>query len=151
MIALWGPSEARAEVPAPPDAVFEVISDPTTYPDWLVGAQRIRDVDHAFPAPGSEFAHSVGPAQGVTVDDSTEVLAADPPYRLAMHVRAGVFEADVELVVEPNGDGSTVAFRERPTGAAAAVTPFLRPFLRARNAESLRRLGRYLDDVSRRA
>ena len=151
MVALWGPVEARTEVPADPNTVYEVISDPTTYPDWLVGAQRIRRVDRDFPNPGSGFDHSVGPSEGVTVDDSTEATGSDPPHRLDLHVRAGVFKADVQLLVDASPEGSEVRFRERATGPPAMLMPFLRPFLRARNAESLRRLGHYLEDVSRRA
>lgn len=145
MQALWGPVEARTEVPADPEAVYAVLSDPTTYPDWLVGAQRIRGVDADFPNPGSEFAHSVGPTRAVTVDDRTEATAADPPHRLDLHVRAGLFRADVELCVEPAEGGSQVRFLERPTGPAAVLTPVLKPFLLARNAESLRRLSSYLE------
>ena len=149
MVALWGPVEARSEVPADPEAVYAVISDPETYPDWLVGAQRIRAVDPSFPATGTGFDHSVGPASGVTVDDSTEATGSDPPHRLDLHVKAGIFRADVRLLVDPSPEGSEVRFLERPTGPAAVLTPALRPFLLARNAESLRRLGALLEDRAR--
>ena len=58
---LLSPAEVRAIVPAPPEAVFAVLSDPETYPEWLAGAQHIRQVDGDFPAPGSQFDHEVGP------------------------------------------------------------------------------------------
>jgi uncharacterized protein YndB with AHSA1/START domain len=151
MVALWGPVEARAEVPADPKEVYDIISDPTTYPDWLVGAQRIRAVDAAFPAPGTGFAHSVGPSKAVTVDDATEAVAVDPPHRLELHVHAGLFRAWVALVVGPGEEGSEVQFLERPLGVAAALTPLLRPVLRARNAESLRRLRGYVEGLNRHA
>ena len=151
MVALWGPTEVVGEVDAPPEVVYDVIADPTTYPDWLVGAQRIRAVDPAFPRPGSTFEHSVGPVDGVTVDDATRVKGSDPPHRLDLHVRAGVFHADVRLLVAPKGTGSEVRFLERPTGPASALTPLLRPVLHARNSESLRRLGRYVSDLTARA
>ena len=47
-------------VDSPPSRVFAVLADPTTYPDWLVGAQAIRDVDPAWPAPGAKFSHRIG-------------------------------------------------------------------------------------------
>ncbi|MDP1820468.1 MAG: SRPBCC family protein [Acidimicrobiales bacterium] len=146
MAGLFAPSEARTEVEASPEAVYRVISDPTTYPDWLVGAQRIRGVDPEFPKPGSSFDHSVGPADGVTVDDSTEAIDADPPHRLGLHVRAGIFHANVEILVLPSPKGSEIRFSEKPTGPAAALTPVLRPVLHARNAGSLRRLSAYLEE-----
>ena len=145
MLGFLAPSQARTEVPATPDEVWAVISDPTTYPDWLVGAQRIRSVDPSFPAPGSEFHHSVGPTQGTTVDDTTAATHADAPYRLGLEVHAGPFQADVELLVLPSPKGSEIRFSERPRGAWKAITPVLRPALHARNAESLRRLQHLLE------
>jgi uncharacterized protein YndB with AHSA1/START domain len=145
MAGLLSPSEARTEVAASPAEVFAVISDPTTYPHWLVGAQRIRSVDPDFPRPGSDFEHSVGPADAVTIDDSTTATRSDPPHRLDLHVRAGLFHADVEMLVLPSPKGSEIRFCERPSGPWLLLTPILRPFLHARNAESLRRLGQHLD------
>ncbi len=138
--ALTRPAEARTDVDARPEEVWATISDPETYPDWLMGAQRIRRVDPDFPADGSGFDHSVGPTGAVTVDDSTVVERADPPHRLALRVDAGPFHADVELLVLPGPAGSEVRFTERPVGPAALLGPWLRPILRARNRESLRRL-----------
>ena len=136
----WSPVEARRAVAAAPEVVFDVLADPRTYPDWLVGAQRIRSVDPSFPAPGAQFEHSVGATEAATVDDVTEVRAVDRPRRLRLLVHAGAFHGDVELLVEPRADGSEVRFRERPVGWAAALTPVLRTVLHGRNAESLRRL-----------
>src|SRR5204863_9851650 len=85
---LLSPVEVRAVVPAAPNAVFAVLADPETYPDWLSGAQRIRRVDGQFPAPGSEFHHEVGPSDEVTIADHTKVVAVDPPNQLALEVHA---------------------------------------------------------------
>jgi uncharacterized protein YndB with AHSA1/START domain len=122
------------------EQVFATISDPRTYPDWLVGAQRIRAVDRSFPKPGAEFEHSVGPTGAVTVDDSSEVLEADAPHHLRLQVRAGVFTATVDFEVHDVGDGSEVRFRELPSGWARPLTPLLRPLLLVRNKRSLRQL-----------
>lgn len=146
MPALFSAVEARTEMAATPDEVWRTIADPDTYPDWLVGAQRIRAVDPAFPKPGAEFHHSVGPVEAATVDDSTTATKAEPPYRLDLHVRAGPFRAAVELRVAPTAQGSEVRFSERATGPWAVAMPALRPFLHARNAESLRRLSGYLQE-----
>jgi uncharacterized protein YndB with AHSA1/START domain len=151
MLGLRSSVEARTEVAASPAEVWAVISDPTTYPDWLVGAQRIRGVDPAFPQPGSEFQHSVGATKGTTVDDRTEATEADPPHRLGLEVHAGPFTADVELLVLPSPDGSEIRFSERPKGPWRLLTPVLRPVLHARNAESLRRLSNRLDQRAAKA
>lgn len=139
---LYGPVVVTVDVPAPAEAVYEVLADPTTYPDWLVGAQRIRAVDPDFPAPGSEFHHSVGPSSGVTVDDRTESLGAVPGRHVALDVHAGPLRGRVDFDLAPaDGEpGTRVRFSERPTGPLAALTPFLRPHLAARNLASLHKL-----------
>jgi uncharacterized protein YndB with AHSA1/START domain len=136
----FSPVEARTEIPAPVEQVWATVSDPETYPDWLVGAQRMRSVDSDFPAPGSEFHHSVGPSEAATVDDKSEATGADPPHRLDLRVHVGPLTAEVELLVLPTPTGSEVRFLERPAGMAKVLTPAIRPILHARNVESLRRL-----------
>ncbi|HJR25461.1 MAG TPA: SRPBCC family protein [Acidimicrobiales bacterium] len=141
----WSPVEVRAELPAPPEEVFEVLADPETYPDWLVGAQRIRRVDSDFPAPGSKFEHSVGASPEAAVDDETEALAAEPPHRLDLQVHAGPFHGVVDFAIEPGPAGtSRICFREATTGPLALLTPLLRPIVYARNGRSLKRLAHYL-------
>ena len=138
---LYGPVVVEDRLPAPPDEVYDVLSDPETYPDWLVGAERIRSVDPDFPRPGSEFEHSVGPTEPVTVDDRTESIDAEPNRHLALQVHAGPFHARVDFELEPAGAGTTrICFSEQPTGPVAVLTPFLRPSLRSRNKLSLEHL-----------
>ncbi len=144
--SLWSPVETCRSVTHPVEAVFEALADPYTYPRWLVGAQRIRAVDDDFPAPGSEFHHSVGVADGATVDDTSSVLAVDAPHRLDLEVQVGPINGIVRFRIEPTPTGATIRMRERPAGLAKVLTPFTRPALGARNAESLRRLDVMLDD-----
>jgi hypothetical protein len=83
-----------------------------------------------------------------TIDDTTQATQSDPPFRLGLEVHAGPFQADVELLVLPSPGGSEIRFSERPKGAWIALIPALRPFLHARNAESLRRLRGLLDGAT---
>lgn len=142
---LWSPVEVRTEIEAPPAEVFAVLAEPTTYPDWLVGAKQIRDVDDRFPEAATEFHHTVG-AGPVSVDDSTEVLEVHEPERLVLRVHAGPLHGVVELLVLPSPKGTEVRFRERPIGPLALTTPALRPTLQGRNAESLRRLRELVEE-----
>ena len=137
---LLSPVEVRTTVPAAPDAVFAVLSDPETYPEWLTGAQHIRGVDGDFPAPGSEFAHEVGPTGSVTVADKTEVRAAEAPTRLELGVHAGPLKGVAEFELERPGDGTLVTFRERLTGGMEAAMPFARGVIFLRNKASLDKL-----------
>jgi uncharacterized protein YndB with AHSA1/START domain len=137
---LRSPVEVQGHLPARPARVFEAISDPTTYPEWLVGAQRIRRVDPSFPEPSARFEHSVGPSARATLDDDTRSLVTEEPHRLVLEVYLGPMTGIVDFRLRGEGDGARMVFRERPSGRAAALTPILRPMLYARNVVSLRRL-----------
>ncbi len=150
---LFGPTEVLQHINADPTAVYAIISDPSMHPQWLVGAQRIRAVDVGYPEPGTAFHHSVGLIPGVTVDDKTDSIAADPPHRLLLAVHAGPFDGEVEFLLEPEVKGSAVAgtrltMRESSTGPGAALMPGLRFALFARNRRSLQRLARLIEAES---
>jgi len=143
----WSPVEVRQTIDAARDDVFNTIADPRTYPDWLVGAQRIRHVDKAFPEPGSRFDHSVGPTEEVTVDDDTKAIAVQGHRRLVLEVHAGPLQGEVEFKLKKRGDDATeICLRERAIGSPAVVlTPLMRPVLAARNHASLRKLKELLE------
>ena len=137
---LLSPAEVRTTIPASPADVYEVLSDPETYPDWLAGAQRIRHVDAAFPEAGAAFDHEVGPAKDVTVADDTRSLIADPPRRLQLEVHAGPVTGLVDFQLHPTGQGTEVVFRESLTGHLGLTMPVARAVLHARNKASLEKL-----------
>ncbi|MEO7555990.1 MAG: SRPBCC family protein [Acidimicrobiales bacterium] len=143
---LYSPVVAQGVVSVPPDAVYDAITDPTTYTEWLVGAHDVRQVDSDFPAPGAEFDHSVGLGGPLTVGDSTETIEAVPDSRLSLLVHIRPFHARVDFELHLRADGGTdVRFSEVPVGAFRAITPALRPMLFARNQSSLDRLRTYLE------
>jgi hypothetical protein len=126
----------------PPEQVFEVLRDGWTYPVWVVGASRIRDVDSAWPAPGSRLHHSAG-AWPLLLDDSTEVIDYQPPHELTLLARgwpAG--QAHVRIRVEDDPKGCLVSIKEDVSaGPALAVPKPIRLMLMSwRNTETLRRL-----------
>ena len=137
---LRSPAEVRIVVPAPPSAVFAVLSDPETYPEWLAGAQRIRRVDDDFPEAGSQFDHEVGPNGSLTVADHSEVRAADEPNRLELEVHAGPIKGLAEFELERTGEGTLVTLRERLTGVLEVAMPLARGLIFLRNKASLDRL-----------
>jgi uncharacterized protein YndB with AHSA1/START domain len=127
-------------VPTARERVYAVLADPRTYPDWLVGAQHIRDVDDGFPRPGTGFDHRVGVA-AATVDDRTTSEAVRRDEELALRIRAGAFRARVVFELHPlRGGATSVRLSEEPVGWCRPLTPFLRVALAARNQLSLARL-----------
>ena len=134
-------SEVRRTIHAPPEAVWAVLADPTTYPDWLVGAQVIRDVDGEFPQPGSDFHHTVGASEDLALPDRTTALEAERPRKLTLKVRARpFFQGIVRFRLLPTKAGTELVVEEEPIGPLRFAAPVLRPLITARNAKSLDRL-----------
>jgi len=141
--------EVRRAIHASPDAVWAVLADPTTYPEWLVGAQAIRDVEPGFPAPGSDFHHSVGPTDEVTLADRTTALEAEAPHRLRLKVRARpFFEGIVTFRLLPTKAGTELVLHEEPVGPLRLLAPLLSPLILGRNKQSLERLAHLVETGS---
>lgn len=129
-------------VAAPPDRVFAELSDAWSFPTWVVGASHIRDVDAHWPRPGARLHHQVG-GWPFAIKDSTEVIECETPTRLRLLARAWpVGEAEVDIRVEPAGDGSLVTMLETPVSGPGhwLDNPVQRLVLRRRNREALARL-----------
>ena len=125
-----------------PAAVWDALADARTYGDWVVGSNRIRAADAAWPAPGSRFHHTVGVGP-LSVDDHTESLEADPPTLLRMRAKARPFgTAKVTLELTPSDGGTYVRMTENPDGLSSVLglNPLVHLFTMVRNAESLKRL-----------
>jgi uncharacterized protein YndB with AHSA1/START domain len=123
------------------ERVFAVLADPARYAEWVVGAARVRGADSSWPAPGSRLHHStgLGPA---TIDDSTEVVACDPPSRLVLLAHLGPLGSfQVELDLEQLGEQTRVHMREEAVeGISKAAGPVGDAAGRVRNKLSLARL-----------
>jgi hypothetical protein len=135
-----------------PEDVFDVLGDGWSYATWVVGAARIRDVDHDWPAVGSRIHHSVG-AWPLLISDHTAVEAVDEPRMLQLRARAWpTGEARIVLRCEPDAGGTLVTIEEWATsGPANAIPqPVLDPLLHARNVEALRRLAYLAESRARR-
>jgi len=129
-------------VAATPDQVWRILADGWLYPLWVVGATRMRDVDEHWPAVGAQLHHSVG-VWPLTIDDTTEVLAEKPPSMLRLRARAWPGgEANVELLIEPEGPGTRITIREDAVKGPALLVPATLRHLQLawRNTEALRRL-----------
>jgi len=135
-------AENRITVAAPPERVFAVLADPERYADWVVGTTETHGVGDGWPDPGAKLAWEAG-AGPVTLRDYTEVVESEPPARLLLRARMRPFgETEIELLLDPAGDGTAVTIREQPVeGVAAALhTPVSDAAVSARNALALRRL-----------
>lgn len=137
-------------IPAPDDLVWAMISDPSTYPEWLVGAEEIRDIDDDWPAQGTSFHHRVG-LGWLSIADRTEVVAVDPPRMLSLAVKARPFVSAVSTFrlypCDDDGGGTTVVTLEEEPAVRTLgnlVRPVMDPSIHVRNHRSLRRLEGYI-------
>lgn len=129
-------------IEAPPQAVYDILADADRYPDWVMGAKRIRRTDPEWPKPGATFAHALG-AGPLEVKDTTTVVEAEEPRRIVLRARARpIGIAHVELNLTPEDGGTRVEMIERPVEPRILrhVGPLVAPLIFPRNAESLRRL-----------
>jgi hypothetical protein len=125
-----------------PEDVFAVIADGWLFPSWVVGASRMREVDDAWPAVGSELHHSFGVWPAV-IDDTTVSIEWDPPRRAVMKARGWpIGEALVTLDLKPRGDDTVVRIQEEAVAGPGSLipAPLLDVPLYIRNAETLHRL-----------
>lgn len=132
----------RAEMSAPPAAVFEVLADAESYASWIAGSSQIRGVEGNWPAEGSLFHHTQG-IGSLGIKDTTSVLESEPGRRLLLEVRARpAIVARVEFELEAGDGGTLVTMTETPIAGWANRLPrrLLDASIHLRNAETLRRL-----------
>lgn len=128
-------------------SVWDVLIDPTVYPDWLIGAEEVRDVDDTWPAVGSRFHHRVGIGP-LTLPDHSEVLAVDHGRLLRLAVKARPFVSAVATFTLVSDDtGTVVLLEEEPSVRSIGnlVRPVMDPSIHVRNHRSLRRLAMVID------
>jgi uncharacterized protein YndB with AHSA1/START domain len=142
-------AENRITVPEPPKAVFDVLLDAHSYPEWVIGAKRVRSVEPEWPAAGASFHHALGtgPAE---LKDTTTMLAFEPPRRVELqaHFRpAGAAHIELELAPSEDGAETTVTMRERPVDDPSGLlrTKVVDVLTHARNELALRRLRRLVE------
>ena len=136
------------EIAASPERVWEVLSDPQAYREWVLGAKEIRGADERFPETGSELHHTVG-AGPLTIKDSTTVVRSERPSVLQLHAKLGPLgTATVTLRLEGEDGRTRVVMYERGSrGALQFLQPVNEALLRGRNLISLEKLR---DAVERR-
>ena len=135
-------NRVEQDTTATPDDVWKILADGWLYPLWVVGATRMRQVEDAWPAPGSRIHHSVG-VWPLTIDDNTEVIDAAEGRMLHLRARAWPSgEAEVVIRIEDRGAGSAVTIEEDLVAGPGRLVP--KPArslaLQFRNRETLRRL-----------
>ena len=135
-------AENEVVIDASCERVFAVLSDGPRYHQWVMGAADVRAADEAWPAPGARIHHSTG-AGPLTIDDSTEVVACEPPRRLELLAHLGPLGSfRVEFKLDAlAGNRTCVTMEEAPVeGVSRLAGPVGDAVGRLRNMLSLARL-----------
>lgn len=135
-------------VDRPPDHVWDVLSDGSSYAEWVMGTKYIRDVDPGWPNLGAKihFSFGVGPW---TLNDVTTVRLVEHGQHLELEANAGPLgSARVSIRLLPWGQERTVVILdEHPlTGAGARWHSLpMEGLLRFRNERMLRSLAEVVE------
>jgi uncharacterized protein YndB with AHSA1/START domain len=135
---------ARIErlIDAPPERLFEILSQPRSYAYWVIGSRAIRDADEQWPAAGARLHHTVniGPLR---LRDHTKVEEVEPERFLQLKAKARPFgTARVKLELARADGGTRVTMVEDAANAVTAFvfSPLVHLLVRWRNVHSLERL-----------
>ena len=139
------PARNRTFIPLPPERVFEVLSDPFTYQEWVVGTSKIRDADDNYPEVGARLYHRIGLGP-LGIRDHTEVLELVPNRHIVLDAHLWPLgRARISLTLEPFEGGTRVLMEEGPADLWSRIGmggPLAEPLLQLRNTEALSRLRR---------
>lgn len=130
-----------AEVPAPPEVVWRLITAWERQGEWMLEARDFRVLGEQREGVGvqAEATVSIG---GITTHDRIVVTEWEPPRLLGIR-HLGWVSGEAELRLDPAGDsGTAVAWQERlhpPLGPLGALgLRLFRPLLRRTFARDLR-------------
>jgi len=107
-------STAEVEIDAPPQAVWDVLTDFQSWPHWN---PDVKSMSFAGPlAPGSEFRWKAGPGTIVSTLERIE-----PPRYIAWRGRTLTIDAYHEWWLEPRDGGTHVRTQESFSGVVARL------------------------------
>jgi carbon monoxide dehydrogenase subunit G len=102
--------EVEVEIDAPPDRVWEVVSDPRNLPRWDRRITAVRGVPRDGLREGNRYTTEIR-FMGARISAESEVVEFRPPGYAKVRV-SGVMDALVETWVKPAGtDGSILRHR----------------------------------------
>ncbi|MDT9685110.1 SRPBCC family protein [Streptomyces sp. TRM76323] len=134
-------------IQSPPSAVWEVLSDPDKYAEWVVGTEETHPLYGTWPEVGASLQYTValGP---VRFEGSTVVRRLEPPNRLELEVESGpAGTARVAVEIIPWGEGTLVIVDEHPLrGPGARLhNVVLEAAIQLRHRRMLRRLAEVVE------
>jgi uncharacterized protein YndB with AHSA1/START domain len=101
-------------IKCPPDRVWQVLADGSSYARWVVGTQEILDIDPAWPDVGAALRFQVGLGP-LHFQDSCAVRICEPGRRLELEAKAEPFgTARIAFTLIPWSEHTLVLLDEHP-------------------------------------
>ncbi|MET2718761.1 SRPBCC family protein [Streptomyces carpaticus] len=133
----------------PPAAVWDVLSDPVRYADWVVGTRESAPAEGEWPEVGAALAYTVRLA-GKDLHGRTMVRRCEPPRALELEADSGPLgTARIALDIRPWGEETLVIMDEHPLrGLGGALhNAALDALQQLRHRGMLNRLARLVEDA----
>lgn len=131
-----------------PEAVWAALTEPMSYPRWLVGVKDVLWVDEAWPQPGAgvDYLFRWGP---FSLRGRVTVLEAQRPGHLRLRWKRRLLgDAVAEFTIVQTADGCVVDLAEAPRGLFAGLSaePFTTSVSTGHNRALLARLRRLVGE-----
>jgi uncharacterized protein YndB with AHSA1/START domain len=137
----------RITIAATPSEVFETLSDPFAYSDWVVGTAEVVDSDNSWPDPHSRFSYRAGPFP-FRWNGTTSVVLSEPDRRLVLRTVLPFGSVEIDIEMHPVDGGTDVSLTEVATDSPARLA--FDVAFHFRNAETLARLKSLVEGGSKR-
>jgi len=102
--------EETFRVAAPPEAVFDYMTDPANLCDWQTTKTRVEVLTDGPPRLGYRLREWTKPPGAREFEQVVEFTEFDRGRRFHVHIVEGPYPVDGEWTMEPDGDGTRVHF-----------------------------------------
>jgi uncharacterized protein YndB with AHSA1/START domain len=97
-------------VAAPPEAIFDYITDPANLRDWQTSKTTVEQLTDGRPGLGTRVRERTKPPARKEFEQIVEFAEFDRPRRFRAHVAEGPYPIDGTWILEPDGSHTKVRF-----------------------------------------
>ena len=102
--------EQTFQVAAPPEAVFDYVTDSSKLATWQTTKTSVEKLTDGPPGPGTRVRERTKPPGGKEFEQVVEFTEFERPHRLHVHVVEGPYPIDATYSFEPEPGGTRVTF-----------------------------------------
>ncbi len=133
--------ELNALIPATPDEVFSVLSDPDHAREWMPAVQKVERLDDKPFGVGTSW-RETRTARNRTMESTIRVVACERGSKLGLRVESSAMEGNLEFLLTPTGPGTQVNYRAdmKGRGFMRLMTGTINRMMTESDADLLQRL-----------